>query len=560
MLKSLHIENMAVIKTLEFDFSSGLTVLTGETGAGKSVITDSINFLICNKVNRDLIRSGEKRAVVSAVFTDIDANTVVLLNSMGFEVFDDEIVLERILTSEGKTTCRIDGRGVSQQIMRKVGSLLISIHGQHDTLRLTDETERIRLIDTFAKNDEILSSYFEVYNDWREVNSDIVSLRKDSAALSRMKDMLEFQQKEIAAAKLKCGEEEELVIERSRLQSAERIKKHTDSAARTLYANEKGISASSLALHAAEVLAKVADVVPEFNDLSSRLRNCTYELDDISSELQAIVQKFEFDKDPGKRLDEIESRLALITKLKRKYGSTIEEILEFGQNAERELEKLDTSDVRMDELIAKESALRVILSEKAKHLSEARYDAALKIEKEVCETLRFLDMPKVRFTVSVADTDSFNEFGKDRIDLLIAANAGEPMMPLEKSASGGELSRVMLALKCAVSEADSIGTLIFDEVDAGISGKTSRKVGIKLKQASASSQVLSVTHSAQIASLADWHLLVAKKEIDGRAETTLRCLDDLGRIEETARILGGINVSEAQRLAAVDMINEGKTY
>ena len=560
MLKSLHIENMAVIKTLEFDFSSGLTVLTGETGAGKSVITDSINFLICNKVNRDLIRSGEKRAVVSAVFTDIDANTVVLLNSMGFEVFDDEIVLERILTSEGKTTCRIDGRGVSQQIMRKVGSLLISIHGQHDTLRLTDETERIRLIDTFAKNDEILSSYFEVYNDWREVNSDIVSLRKDSAALSRMKDMLEFQQKEIAAAKLKCGEEEELVLERTRLQSAERIKKHTDSAARTLYANEKGISASSLALHAAEVLAKVADVVPEFNELSSRLRNCTYELDDISSELQEIVQKFEFDKDPGKRLDEIESRLALITKLKRKYGSTIEEILEFGQNAERELEKLDTSDVRMDELIAKESAMRVILSEKAKHLSEARYDASLRIEKEVCETLRFLDMPKVRFTVSVADTDSFNEFGKDRIDLLIAANAGEPMMPLEKSASGGELSRVMLALKCAVSEADSIGTLIFDEVDSGISGKTSRKVGIKLKQASASSQVLSVTHSAQIASLADWHLLVAKKEIDGRAETTISCLDDVGRIEETARILGGINVSEAQRLAAVDMINEGKLY
>lgn len=560
MLKSLHIENMAVIKTLDFDFSNGLTVLTGETGAGKSVITDSINFLICNKVNRDLIRSGEKRAVVSAVFTDIDFKTAALLNSMGFEVFDDEIVLERILTSEGKTTCRIDGRGVSQQIMRKVGSLLISIHGQHDTLRLTDETERIRLIDTFAKNDDLLDAYAEVYNDWREVNSDIASLRKDSAAISRMKDMLEFQQKEITAAKLKCGEEEELVLERTRLQSAERIKKHTDSAARTLYANEKGISASSLALHAAEVLAKIADVVPEFNELSSRLRNCTYELDDISSELQAIVQKFEFDKDPGKRLDEIESRLALITKLKRKYGSTIEEILEFGQNAESELEKLDTSDLRMDELTAKESALRAILTEKAKHLSEARYDAALKIEKEVCETLRFLDMPKVRFTVSVTDTDSFNEFGKDKIDLLIAANAGEPMMPLEKSASGGELSRVMLALKCAVSEADSIGTLIFDEVDSGISGKTSRKVGIKLKQASASSQVLSVTHSAQIASLADLHLLVVKKEIDGRAETTLKCLDDLGRIEETARILGGINVSESQRLAAVDMINEGKTY
>ena len=560
MLKSLHIENMAVIKSLEFDFSSGLTVLTGETGAGKSVITDSINFLICNKVNRDLIRSGEKRAVVSAVFTDFDSNTASHLEALGFEIFDDEIVLERILTSEGRTTCRIDGRGVSQQIMRQVGACLISIHGQHDTLRLSDESERISLIDTFAKNEEALASYSTLYNEWKEVHSNISSLRKDSAAISRMKDMLEFQQKEIAIAKLKSGEEEELVVERTKLQSAERIKKHTDSASRTLYANEKGITASSLALHAAEALTKIADVVPELKDLVSRLRSCTYELDDISAELQNIMQNSELGSDPSKRLDEIESRLALITKLKRKYGSTVDEIIEFGKNAERELEKLDTSDLRMDELIAKENELRESLSEKADILTNARQAAALKIEKEVCETLRFLDMPKVRFTVSVSRLDEFNEFGKDRVELLIAANSGEPMLPLEKSASGGELSRVMLALKCAVSGADSIGTLIFDEVDSGISGKTSRKVGIKLKQASASSQVLSVTHSAQIASLADWHLLVAKNEVEGRAETTLRYLDEIGRINETARILGGINVSEAQRLAAIDMINEGKTY
>jgi DNA repair protein RecN (Recombination protein N) len=560
MLKSLHIENMAVIKLLDFDFSSGLTVFTGETGAGKSVITDSINFLICNKINRDLIRSGEKRAYVSAVFTEIDSKTSESLMSMGFEILDGEIVLERVLTSEGRTTCRVDGRGVSQQIMRQVGSLLISIHGQHDTLRLTDEFERIGLIDTFAKNDAILSSYSELYSEWRCVNSDIVSLRKDSAAISRMKDMLEFQKKEISAAKLKSGEEETLVAERSRLQSAERIKKHTDSASRTLYANEKGITASSLALHAAEALAKIADVVPELNELSTRLRSCTYELDDISAELQAIIQNSELNMDPGKRLDEIEARLALITKLKRKYGSTIEEILEFGQNAESELEKLDSSDIRLDELIAKEAAIRAILSDKAKELSNERRRAAIVIEKEVCETLRFLDMPKVRFTVSVSESDTFNEYGKDQVDLLIAANSGEPMLPLEKSASGGELSRVMLALKCAVSGADFIGTLIFDEVDSGISGKTSRKVGIKLKQAASSSQVLSVTHSAQIASLADWHLLVSKNEIDGRAETTLLCLDEEGRIDETARILGGINISEAQRLAAIDMIKEGKTY
>lgn len=560
MLTSLHIENMAVIRELEFEFSQGLTVLTGETGAGKSVITDSINFLVCNKINRDLIRSGEKRALVSAVFSQLSDKTINSLNDLGFEVTDREITLERTLTSEGRTTCRIDGRGVSQQIMRNVGVFLISIHGQHDSLRLSDETERIKLIDSLAKTDNILADYYNTYCNWRQIKAEILSLKRSSSELSRMKDMLEFQIKEISAAKLKSGEEEELVTERSKLQSAERIKKHTDAAARTLCANEKGITASSLALHAAEAISKVADVVPEFSSLAARLRSCTYELDDIAAELQAIVADSNLENDPGKRLDEIESRLALITRLKRKYGSTVDEIIEFGKNAEEQLEKLDSSDFRMDELLASETKVNDELLTKAKILAEARCNAALAIEKEVCEALRFLDMPKVRFTVSVAENNEFNEYGKDSIDFLIAANAGEPMLPIAKSASGGELSRVMLALKCAVAGADSTDTLIFDEVDSGISGKTSRKVGIKLKQAASSAQVLSVTHSAQIASLAHTHLLVAKREVDGRAETTLTELDDVGRIDETARILGGINVSEAQRLAAIDMINEGKTY
>lgn len=560
MLTSLHIENMAVIRELEFEFSQGLTVLTGETGAGKSVITDSINFLVCNKINRDLIRSGERRALVSAVFSGLSDKTISSLNELGFDIEDREITLERTLTAEGRTTCRIDGRGVSQQIMRNAGVFLISIHGQHDSLRLSDEAERIKLIDTFAKTDSLLDDYNTSYSAWRQIKAEIASLKKSSAELSRMKDMLEFQIKEISSAKLKSGEEEELVAERTKLQSAERIKKHTDAAARTLCANEKGITASSLALHAAEAISKVADVVPEFASLASRLRSCTYELDDIAAELQAVVAESNLDSDPGKRLDEIESRLALITRLKRKYGSSVGEIIDFGKNAETQLDKLDTSDIRMDELLGLESKIHSELVCKAKHLTESRYKAALAIEKEVCESLRFLDMPKVRFTVSVTENDEFNEYGNNDIDFLIAANAGEPMLPISKSASGGELSRVMLALKCAVAGADSTDTLIFDEVDTGISGKTSRKVGIKLKQAARSAQVLSVTHSAQIASLAHTHLLVAKNEVDGRAETTLRELDETGRIDETARILGGINVSEAQRLAAIDMINEGKTY
>ncbi len=560
MLRSLHIENMAVVRRLEFDFSNGFTVLTGETGAGKSVITDSINFLICNKITRDLIRTGEKRAYVSAVFGDLSEKTVRALCELGFDIADNEITLERSLSSDGRSACRIDCRGVTQQIMRKVGALLITIHGQKDTFRLSDESEMIDLIDTFAKTEDALQPYKDLYSSWSGVKSDIASLKKDSAELSRLQDMLQFQIKEITAAKLVDGEEEALASERVKLQSAERIKKHTDAAARTLYANEKGITASSLALHAAEALAKITDVVPELNELSSRLRSCTYELDDIASELREIVAQSELSADPAKRLDEIEYRLALITRLKRKYGSTVREIIEFGKNASAELDKLESSDLRMEELTAHELELRSQLTEAASFITEKRRTAAVQIEREVSESLHFLDMPKTRFAVSVTDNDGFTENGKDKIDFLISVNTGEPLMPLSRTASGGELSRVMLALKCAVAGADSTDTLIFDEVDTGISGKTSRKVGIKLKQAARSAQVLSVTHSAQIASLAHHHLLVSKRDVNGRAETTLLELDGEGRIDETARILGGINISESQRLAAIDMINEGKTY
>ena len=438
--------------------------------------------------------------------------------------------------------------------------LLISIHGQHDSLRLSEDENRRELVDTLAANEELLEAYTAIYTQWRGIVSDISALKRDSAEISRMRDMYAFQVKEINAAKLKAGEEDALVAERTKLQSAERIKKHCDAAARTLYANEKGITASSLALHAAEALAKVSDVVPEFEDLSARLRSCTYELDDIASELASISSDLAFDKDPGKRLDEIESRLALITRLKRKYGNTVEEIIEYGRRAEEQLDKLENADTDIEELQKNESSLRDKLSNVADKITESRRRASGEIEKNVCDTLRFLDMPKVRFAISVSKSESFNEFGNDEVEFLIAANPGEPLMPLSKSASGGELSRVMLALKCALAEADSTATLIFDEVDSGISGKTSRKVGIKLKQAARSAQVLSVTHSAQIASLAHEHLLVSKTEVDGRAETVLIRLDSEGRISETARILGGINVSDSQRLAAIDMIEEGKNY
>ena len=281
---------MAVVRRLEFDFDGGLSVFTGETGAGKSVITDCIKFLICNKVSRDLLRTGEKRGAVSAVFSDLSAVASEKLGLMGFDVSDGEILLERVINDDGRSTCRVEGRGVSQQIMRKVGAALITVHGQHESLRLSDDNECFALIDTFSKTEDALSSYRESFASWKEIKNQISALLSDSATLSRRKDMLEFQSKEILSAKLKPSEENELVAERQKLQSAEKIKKCTDAAARTLYSNEKGITASSLTLHAAEALSKVADAIPEFIELSARLRNCSYELDDIKKAFKEFIE------------------------------------------------------------------------------------------------------------------------------------------------------------------------------------------------------------------------------------------------------------------------------
>jgi DNA repair protein RecN (Recombination protein N) len=548
---------MAVVRTLDFELREGLTVLTGETGAGKSVITDSINFLVCNRISRDLIRSGENKAVVSAVFADIPTKVVKSLESIGIEIFDGEVILERSLTSDGKTVCKIDGKRVTQQMMRRVGRMLITIHGQHDSLRLSEESERITLLDGYGDCDELIAKYKEKYTEWCEVRRALTLLRRNASELSRMRDMLEFQVREIGTAKLKDGEEEALVAERTRLRSLERIKKQTDAAVRVLCVNDKGITAASLTQRATEALAKVSDVVPEFAALSARLRSCAYELEDIASELLMISEGPDFSEDPEKRLDAIEERLAQISKLKKKYGSTIAEIIEFGKNAEAQLSIATDGEGRTEELEAKEKSVRQELAVVADELTERRKSAAIRIESEVCKTLAFLDMPKVRFAVSVTRASEFSDSGIDVVSFLIAANPGEPMLPLEKTASGGELSRLMLAIKCAIAESDATGTLIFDEVDTGVSGKTSRKIGIKLKQASRTAQVLSVTHSAQIASLAHTHILVMKTEIDGRAETRLCELDESGRIEETARILGGISVTDAQKMAAVDMIAEG---
>ncbi len=556
MLESLHIENLAVIKSTDLEPGRGFTALTGETGAGKSVIIDSINFLMGRKTQRDLIRTGEKKLFVSALFSELKPEDVSRLSELGIETDGGQVLLERSRDTEGKNVCRINGRAVTNQILRSAGDLLVSLHGQNDTRALESPEARTAVTDAAAHTGPLLSEYREIYGERMSAAAELAKLKKSAAEKARLRDMLEYQIKDIGSRRLKEGEEEELLAERELVRNYDKIRKQTDIAVRALRSNEKGITAPYLVSRAADAVGKLSGAVPQAAALKERLDSCRYELDDIADEIGALCDSF---SDGGEsadaRLDRIEGRLEEISKLKRKYGQSVGEILEFAARAEKELGALDGSDIAEKELEERISVLDGKLAGTGRRLSEARRAAAAAIEKKIRETLIYLDMPKVSFEVKVADAGKPQKDGLDTVDFMLSANPGEEMLPLSRCASGGELSRVMLAIKCALAEADAVPTLIFDEIDTGISGSTSRKLGRKLREAAESAQVICVTHSAQIASLAQTHIKITKSLSGERAQTTVSVLDREGRIAETARILGGISVTAAQRQAAIDMID-----
>lgn len=550
MLTSLQINNIAVIRDACVEPGSGFTVLTGETGAGKSIIIDSIALLMGSRAPRELIRSGESRANVSAMFENVGKPTLELLDSYGIPCEDGGVLLSRSVSADGRSAARINGQSVTQTMLREIGRTLITIHGQHDNQRLMQKGYHIRLLDAYAGNAEALEQYRAVYDKWRQAKTELEQLRRDEAEKMRLRDILEYQIKEIDAAKLKEGEEQELSSERLRLQSIEKIKKQTDFAYRALHGSEKG-AVTLLLDRAATALSQISGVIPEAADLAARLENCRYEVEDIA--LTARGYADDSDGDPTARLDKIESRLDTISRLERKYGADVAAVRAFRADAAARLDALDNTELRAEELTALIKALEVEARAMAEAISSDRRKCAAEAADRVCETLSYLDMPGVKFEIQVQPCELCAD-GADEVEFMIAANPGEPAVPLAKTASGGELSRVMLALKCVLSENDGIDTMIFDEVDAGISGKTSRKVGVKLGQLADSAQVLCVTHSAQIASLADCHLLISKSEIDGRTETSVRVVEGEERVGEIARILGGINVTETQRSAARELM------
>ena len=557
MLSSLHIENIAVIKTLDVDLESGFTALTGETGAGKSIIIDSINMLIGGKIQRELIRTGENKAIVSGIFTDLSPVALSKLEELGLSADEDgNVMLQKSITSDGKASVKLGGRTITASVQRKIAAALINIHGQNDSQQFLAKSSHIGLLDAFAEDSEELEAYRESYEEYTETLRALEELQSGDKEKNRLIEIYRFQISEIDALKLREGEEEVLEAECAKLRNLEKIKKQTAFAYRVLHSSEKSASVTYLLDRAAQSLTAISDVIPESAELAERLKNYRYEIEDIALTVEGFASDG-FDGDPTARLNKIEGRLDAITKLKRKYGSTIAEILEFRAETAEKLDMIEQSDDKIAEYKEKLTCVKNEMTERAEKLREKRIKAARGLTDRIMGVLAFLDMPKVRFDVSIKPSEP-RKNGFDDVEFLVATNAGEPLKPMIKIASGGELSRIMLSMKSVLADKDAIDTLIFDEIDTGISGGTSRKVGIKLKSIAKGIQVICVTHSAQIASLADSHFKINKTEDNGRAFTSLTLLDEEGRIEETARILGGIEVTETQRSAAKEMINEGE--
>lgn len=555
MLESLHIENIAVIKSVDIDFSQGLCVLTGETGAGKSLLIDSVSFLTGGRVSRDLIRAGEDRALVSALFSPPEGELAEALSELGIDLPEgDDLLLQRVLTRDGRSTARINGRAVTQSILREAGELLINIHGQSDNQKLMQASAHRALLDDYAQDGDELEGYRGVYGEWKAVRDEISGLRRDVAERIRLREMLEFQIKDIDAAKLKAGEEERLTERRDKLLHLEKINRQVNLACRALCDGEKA-TVTALCDRAEAALSSIAGIIPECDGLMERIAAIRADAEDIAERVREFAD--EDVGDPTAELDKLEGRLDTISRLGRKYGDGVEAILQFREEAAARLTVIDTADERIEELEQEEEELRRRLADRASELTEIRRSAAKALSRAVQEALTFLDMPKVRFEVAVKATE-FGAFGRDEVEFLLSANPGEPVGPMVRIASGGELSRIMLAIRSVLNERYGVPTAIYDEVDTGISGRTARKVGIKLATIARGSQVVCVTHSAQIASLADAHYVIEKKETvsggETRAETGVRRIDEADRVEEIARILGGLDITDAQRAAARELI------
>lgn len=560
MLKSLYIENVAVAKQLSVDFGSGFSVITGETGAGKSILIDCLEALAGAKIGREMIRSGESKATVSAVFSELDDKADALAE-LGAEPDENgELTVTRTFTADGKGSVKVNMRPVAQSALREIGSLLISINSQGESKELLDKSAVLGMIDAYADNEGLLGEYGEIYGELVALRNEAAELKESVKDKTMMTDILKYQINEIESAKLSDPEEEEkLGRMRAKLKGIEQISKNSSLVYRALAQSDKA-SASYLISRAAAAIRQLSDVMEDADDVAAKLDGYRYEIEDIAERVHDLVDDDDM-ANPEEKLNTVEKRLSQIERLKRKYGGSIAEMIAFRDDAKKKLSDLDLGDVRIAELEKEYAKKRDEAMKIADRLNERRTEAAKKFTSEVLDTLVFLDMPKVRFVVDIASFHAENGMkklspkGYDDVDFLISANPGEPPQPISKVASGGELSRVMLAVKSIMSKQAGAGTVIFDEIDAGVSGATAERIGIKLCSIANGAQVISVTHSPQIASLADTHYLIKKRVKDGRSESSIIQLDEDGRIDEISRIIGGVDITKKQIDAAREMIH-----
>lgn len=539
MLEQLTIKNIAVIDKLDVSFKDGVTVLTGETGAGKSIIIDSINMILGSRANKELVRRGTERAEVQAVFSMTEPVRKILEEN-DIDTDEDEVIVTRRVTSEGKSTARINGTVVTLNTLREIADMLINIHGQHDNQALLDPQRHIHFLDAYAHTEKEIDAYKELYDRFRKIEKRIRGFRTNEQEKEQKTEFLTYQINEITAAALTPGEEEELIAQRRLLENAEKINISAQKAYAHLYEFPDGMSAYDMISIAVDAVSEIEELSPELSSACESLRSAMYTVEDAAVEVRNFGSGVEFD---ARALDETEERLDLIHRLERKYGSTIDEVLSFAKKAQTELDDIVMSDERIHELETELESVTAEMSAAAKKLSLKRERAAHTLEKEIELALHELNMEKASFSVSVKRAKPAAN-GEDSVEFMIATNPGEMLKPLVRIASGGELSRVMLAIKSILAKSDSVGTMIFDEIDTGVSGSAAQKIADKLKAIGEEKQVICITHLPQLAAAADNHFLIVK-DVDGElASTSLKELDTEGRVRELARIVGGGTAGE----------------
>ena len=548
MLSLLHIENIAVIECADISFDGGFNVLTGETGAGKSIVIDAISAILGQRAYRDMIRTGTNRASVRAVFTDVPELSWFADNGVEY---DPETVIQREIYLDGKNVCRVNGSLVSVSILHKLGIQLINIHGQHDSASLFDEDNHLSFLDAFADNDELRSDYASKYEAVAKLRREIDRMTMDEGEKLRRMETLKYQIAEIEKAELEAGEDEALEERRKLLQNTEKLSNGMDEAVECLYGGDDNDGAAGLLAQAEYALSRLLRFSESFQSLYEKVSDLKYQVQDVAEEVRDARDDLSYSAD---ELEQIESRLDVIHRLRRKYGVTCADILEYLEKAKRELDEIEFADDHLERLKKKLKKAEKEAWDAAFALRENRKTTAEAMSGRILTELAQLDMPRVQFECQFTELE-LSSNGADSVAFYMSANAGEALKPLSKVASGGELARIMLAMKNVLAERDQIATLIFDEVDTGVSGRAAQKVAEKLRSVAAHKQVLCVTHLPQLAALANTHLLIAKSERDGRTYTTVTPLDLEGRKRELARIIGGTNITETTLKSAEEMLH-----